>query len=138
MKGLNKRSNLKKNWLRPVSNTVKLVLFNKRRAISAINIKSEKIDPSASNLPKHVPLTLGCIPNSKVLWQVDPRPENSPQFYNFSQFTMGLNEMSPNYLGKERVLPPTDCRQRPDIRALENGDLEVLHNVLIQTNFILI
>ncbi len=57
--------------------------------------------------------------------QVDPRPENSNLFYNFSQFTMGLNEMSPNYLGKERILPLTDCRLRPDIRALENGDLEV-------------
>lgn len=90
-----------------------------------LSIKADKIDPSASNLPKHAPLTLGIIPNSKVLWQVDPRPENSHLFYNFSQFTMGLNEMSPNYLGKDRILPPTDCRQRPDIRALENGDLEV-------------
>jgi hypothetical protein len=58
---------------------------------------------------------------------VDPRPENSHLYYNFSLFTMGLNEMSPNYLGKDRVLPPSDCRLRPDIRALENGDLEVNH-----------
>ena len=57
--------------------------------------------------------------------QVDPRPENSHLFYNFSQFTMGLNEMSPNYLGSDRILPPSDCRLRPDLRALENGDLEV-------------
>ena len=93
-----------------------------------LGVKMDKIDPSASNLPKHAPLALGSVPHSKVLWQVDPRPENSQRFYNFSQFTMGLNEMTPNYLGKERVLPPTDCRQRPDIRALEDGDLEVMNS----------
>ena len=88
-------------------------------------VKSEKIDVGATNLPKHPPLTVGVIPNSRILWQVDPRPENSHLFYNFSQFTMGLNEMSPNYLGKEHELPLSDCRLRPDLRALENGDLEV-------------
>lgn len=65
-----------------------------------LGAKVEKVDPSASNLPKHAPLALGVIPHSKVLWQVDPRPDNSNLFYNFSQFTMGLNEMTPNYLVK--------------------------------------
>jgi len=63
-----------------------------------LGAKVEKVDPSASNLPKHAPLGLGVIPHSKVLWQVDPRPENSNLYYNFSQFTMGLNEMTPKYL----------------------------------------
>lgn len=31
-----------------------------------------------------------------------------------------LNELSP---GMEGVLAPTDCRLRPDIRAMENGDI---------------
>ena len=33
---------------------------------------------------------------------------------------MTLNEMEPNM---QRLLAPTDCRLRPDIRAMENGDM---------------
>lgn len=40
--------------------------------------------------------------------------------YNFTSFAMTLNELEP---GMERQLPPTDCRLRPDIRAMENGDI---------------
>jgi len=78
-----------------------------------------KIDPSASNLPKHPPLPLGAVPGSKILWEADPKPEHSSLYYNFSSFTMKLNEA-----GQGGDLAPTDCRNRPDIRALEEGDLE--------------
>lgn len=40
--------------------------------------------------------------------------------YNFTSFAMTLNELEP---GMERLLPPTDCRLRPDIKAMENGDI---------------
>lgn len=40
--------------------------------------------------------------------------------YNFTSFAMTLNELEP---GMERFLPPTDCRLRPDIKAMENGDI---------------
>ena len=60
-----------------------------------MNVKLEKVDPSASNLPKHAPIELGEIPGSRILWQVDPRPEDSDKYYNFSLFTMGLNEALP-------------------------------------------
>lgn len=40
--------------------------------------------------------------------------------YNFTSFAMTLNELEP---GTERLLPPTDCRLRPDIKAMENGDV---------------
>lgn len=40
--------------------------------------------------------------------------------YNFTSFAMTLNELEP---AMERLLPPTDCRLRPDIRAMENGDI---------------
>lgn len=40
--------------------------------------------------------------------------------YNFTSFAMTLNELEP---GMERLLAPTDCRLRPDIRAMENGDI---------------
>eukprot|EP00064_Thunnus_orientalis_P020537 superscaffoldBa00005697_g20675 len=43
------------------------------------------------------------------------------QMYNFTSFAMTLNELEP---GMERLLPPTDCRLRPDIRAMENGDTD--------------
>ena len=42
------------------------------------------------------------------------------QYYAFSLFAMGLNELEENM---KSFLAPTDCRHRPDIRALENGDL---------------
>lgn len=40
--------------------------------------------------------------------------------YNFTSFAMSLNELQP---GMEAILAPTDCRLRPDIRAMENGDI---------------
>lgn len=88
-----------------------------------LNVKAEKLEANASNLPKHAPFAMGVIPNSVVLWNVDPRPEDSHKYYNFSQFAMGLNEYLPQEAHKR--LCPTDCRHRPDIRALENGELDV-------------
>ena len=43
-----------------------------------------------------------------------------PQMYNFTHFAMSLNELEP---GMEAILAPTDCRFRPDIRAMENGNM---------------
>eukprot|EP00095_Tigriopus_kingsejongensis_P001648 snap_masked-scaffold801_size95070-processed-gene-0.4 protein:Tk01648 transcript:snap_masked-scaffold801_size95070-processed-gene-0.4-mRNA-1 annotation:"oxysterol-binding protein 2" len=81
----------------------------------------DKVKPDASNMPKHAPLGMCDIPNSKALWQVEPRPEDSTQYYNFSQFTMGLNELAPD---AEKSLCRSDSRLRPDIRALEIGELD--------------
>ncbi|XP_016103081.1 oxysterol-binding protein-related protein 1-like [Sinocyclocheilus grahami] len=41
-------------------------------------------------------------------------------FYAFTTFALQLNVLDAEM---ERVLPQTDCRLRPDIRALENGDI---------------
>lgn len=79
-----------------------------------------KVDPGAGNLPKHPPLLLGAVPDSTVLWEAAPRPKDSGIYYNFSSFTMKLNEA-----GNGGPLAPTDCRHRPDIRALEEGDLDL-------------
>lgn len=43
-----------------------------------------------------------------------------PQMYNFTSFTVSLNELQ---TGMEKVLAPTDCRLRPDIRSMENGNM---------------
>ena len=85
--------------------------------LSFLNISSvDKIESSATNLPKHSPLKLGMVPNSKVLWQVDPRPEDAALYYNFTRFAMGLNEVLPP--DEHAKLCLTDCRNRPDIRGL--------------------
>ncbi|KAI0639227.1 Oxysterol-binding protein-domain-containing protein [Trametes polyzona] len=56
-----------------------------------------------------------------VLWRITPFPKNAAQYYGFTAFGITLNEITPDLEGK---LPPTDSRFRPDVRALENGDLD--------------
>ncbi|KAI5095697.1 oxysterol-binding protein-related protein 2 isoform X1, partial [Silurus meridionalis] len=65
--------------------------------------------------------TVTMIPGSTLLWRINPRPPHSDQMYNFTSFAMMLNELAP---GMEGVIAPTDCRLRPDIRAMENGDID--------------
>lgn len=87
------------------------------------------------------------IPGSQLLWKIAPRPANSAQvsdfrpfiiperrsflwrvrltliclqMYSFTTFAMQLNELDQEI---QAVLPKTDCRLRPDIRAMENGDI---------------
>ncbi|XP_073332737.1 oxysterol-binding protein-related protein 1 isoform X1 [Pagrus major] len=66
--------------------------------------------------------TVEVIPGSQLLWRIAPRPANSAQMYSFTNFAMQLNEMREEMEG---VIPPTDCRLRPDIRAMENGDIDL-------------
>lgn len=40
--------------------------------------------------------------------------------YSFTSFAMQLNEL---HKEMEGAIPQTDCRLRPDIRAMENGDI---------------
>lgn len=61
------------------------------------------------------------IPNSTLLWEVEPRPQNSANYFSFTSFAMSLNEIEP---GMETNLCATDSRLRPDIRKLEEGDIE--------------
>lgn len=42
------------------------------------------------------------------------------QFYAFSTFAMQLNDLEKSMEG---IMPLTDSRLRPDIRAMENGDI---------------
>ncbi|KAM8874630.1 oxysterol-binding protein-related protein 1 isoform 2-T2 [Spinachia spinachia] len=79
-----------------------------------------------SAAPEEVPSqaadTVEMIPGSQLLWRIAPRPANSTQMYSFTSFAMQLNELHPEM---EASLPRTDCRLRPDIRAMENGDIDV-------------
>ncbi|KAM4629559.1 oxysterol-binding protein-related protein 1 isoform 2-T2 [Polymixia lowei] len=76
--------------------------------------------------PEELPLpdadTVEVIPGSQLLWRIAPRPANSAQMYSFTSFAMQLNEMNKDMGG---VIPKTDCRLRPDIRAMENGDIDL-------------
>nr|KAF6471520.1 hypothetical protein HJG59_010919 [Molossus molossus] len=66
--------------------------------------------------------TVQVIPGSRLLWRINTRPPNSAQMYNFTSFTVSLNELP---AGMEKVLAPTDCRLRPDIRSMENGNMDL-------------
>ncbi|CAH1989236.1 unnamed protein product [Acanthoscelides obtectus] len=61
------------------------------------------------------------IPNSTLIWKVNPRPQHSSDYYQFTEFAMSLNELETDM---EKTLCPTDSRLRPDIRKLEQGDID--------------
>ncbi|WKX94527.1 hypothetical protein Q1695_011647 [Nippostrongylus brasiliensis] len=44
-----------------------------------------------------------------------------PEYFGFTDYTMGLNELRPE---DRDSLPPTDSRFRPDVRCLEEGKLD--------------
>uniref|UniRef100_A0A8C2X176 Oxysterol-binding protein n=1 Tax=Cyclopterus lumpus TaxID=8103 RepID=A0A8C2X176_CYCLU len=66
--------------------------------------------------------TVEMVPGSRLLWRIAPRPANSTEMYSFTSFAMQLNELR---VEMEGALPHTDCRRRPDIRAMENGDIDL-------------
>ncbi|XP_023126518.2 oxysterol-binding protein-related protein 2b [Amphiprion ocellaris] len=74
----------------------------------------------ADDMPE-VQETVSVVPGSTLLWRIDCRPAHSAAMYNFTNFAMSLNELEP---GMEAFLAPTDCRFRPDIRAMENGNMD--------------
>ncbi|XP_077469626.1 oxysterol-binding protein-related protein 2-like [Stigmatopora argus] len=74
----------------------------------------------ADDMPE-VQETVSVIPGSTLLWRTEPRPAHSSQMYSFTNFAMSLNELDS---GLEAILAPTDCRFRPDIRAMENGKMD--------------
>lgn len=58
----------------------------------------------------------------KVLWRVSPYPRDASEYYGYTHFGITLNEITPDIKDK---LPPTDSRFRPDVRALENADIDL-------------
>ncbi|KAI1890269.1 hypothetical protein AGOR_G00152000 [Albula goreensis] len=78
-----------------------------------------EVNEEADDMPE-VQETVAVVPGSTLLWRITPRPAHSAEMYNFS-FAVSLNELEP---GMEGILAPTDCRLRPDIRAMESGDMD--------------
>ena len=89
-----------------------------------VSAGSDSSVPDSSGLNGDIPKSDSShslhIPNSRLIWEVSPRPEDSAQYYHFTLFSMSLNQMTDD-LAKR--LPPTDSRFRPDVRKLEEGDL---------------
>lgn len=56
-----------------------------------------------------------------VLWRATPFPNDAPDYYGFTHFATGLNEITDDI---RDWIPPTDSRFRPDQRALEDGDVD--------------
>ncbi|CAF0936458.1 unnamed protein product [Rotaria sp. Silwood1] len=73
--------------------------------------------------PSHEQLNLP--PNSLTLWRIMPKLEYASQYYNFSLFTMALNQWTEEDKKTRPPLPPTDSRFRPDIRKMEEGDIDL-------------
>ncbi|CAL8344628.1 unnamed protein product [Merluccius merluccius] len=84
--------------------------------------KQSNVDEEPEEMPPPDAETVQVIPGSELIWRIAPRPDNSAQFYAFSTFAMQLNELEKPM---EEFMPPTDCRLRPDIRAMENGDIDL-------------
>jgi hypothetical protein len=83
----------------------------------------EASEGGSSDLPKSQSTYSIEIPNSETLWTVEPRPANSTDYFSFTKFAMSLNELEP-HMKVPIGLCPSDSRMRPDIRKLENGDLD--------------
>ncbi|XP_030258668.1 oxysterol-binding protein-related protein 1-like isoform X2 [Sparus aurata] len=84
--------------------------------------KQSSVDEEPEEMPPPDAETVQVIPGSELVWKITPRPDNSAKFYAFSTFAMHLNELEKSMEG---VIPLTDSRLRPDIRAMENGDIDL-------------
>eukprot|EP00064_Thunnus_orientalis_P004059 superscaffoldBa00000358_g4070 len=84
--------------------------------------KRSSVDEEPEEMPPPDAETVQVIPGSELIWKITPRPDNSAKFYAFSSFAMQLNELEKSMEG---VIPPTDSRLRPDISAMENGDIDL-------------
>ncbi|XP_053252341.1 oxysterol-binding protein-related protein 1 isoform X4 [Podarcis raffonei] len=108
--------------------SVDLATFEAYKKNDKKNTEEKKNNKQMGNSdePDEIPLpdceSVCVIPGSVLLWRIAPRPSNSTQMYNFTTFAMALNELDEEM---ESVIPKTDCRLRPDIRAMENGDIDV-------------
>ena len=85
------------------------------------NSKQVSASEESDEMPVPESQSVFVIPGSILLWRIAPQPLNSAQMYNFTSFAMVLNEVDKEM---ESMLPKTDCRLRPDIRAMENGEMD--------------
>ncbi|XP_029447010.1 oxysterol-binding protein-related protein 1 isoform X5 [Rhinatrema bivittatum] len=95
---------------------------DKKNAEEKKNAKQTENTEEPDEMPLPDSESVHVIPGSSLLWRIAPRPSNSAQMYNFTSFAMALNELDKEM---ENIIPITDCRLRPDIRAMENGEIDL-------------
>ncbi|CAF2034344.1 unnamed protein product [Rotaria magnacalcarata] len=97
---------------------------NSSAASSSLSADSEDADEEVPDVDQdHEQLNLP--PNSTTLWRIIPKLEHGAQYYSFSLFTMALNEWSEEGSKLRPSLAPTDSRFRPDIRKMEDGNIDL-------------
>lgn len=89
-------------------------------SVESADSPDSEASPGGGDIPKSDSSYSLDIPNSRLIWVVNPLPEYSSQYYYFTEFAMSLNQMTPDL---EKVVPRTDSRLRPDVKKLEEGDL---------------
>lgn len=101
-------------------NSLKMSSF---RSLSVQDDSHEPPPEPDSEIPRSQSMYSIDIPNSVTLWEVEPRPQNSANYFSFTNFAMSLNEVE-SHMKPPMTLCPTDSRLRPDIRKLEEGDID--------------
>lgn len=102
----------KENGYWGISNLVSGTVHSSSGAIDAI-IEGRWDESLARKLgPSHL----------HVLWKISTFPKNALDYYGFTSWGITLNEITSDLADK---LPPTDSRYRPDVRALEEGKLDL-------------
>uniref|UniRef100_A0A2A4JUD5 Oxysterol-binding protein n=1 Tax=Heliothis virescens TaxID=7102 RepID=A0A2A4JUD5_HELVI len=90
-------------------------------ALRSMSIQDSDDAENSEDVPKSDDTNNIEIAGSVTLWEARPRPSTSAQYYQFTEFAMSLNELERDMKGQ---LCPTDSRLRPDIRLLEQGDID--------------
>ncbi|XP_072939299.1 oxysterol-binding protein-related protein 1-like [Epargyreus clarus] len=90
-------------------------------ALRSMSIQDNEEAENSEEVPKPDESYNIDIPGSVTLWEARPRPSNSAQYYQFTEFAMSLNELERDMKSQ---LCPTDSRLRPDVRLLEQGDID--------------
>lgn len=86
----------------------------------SLSIQDDVAEPSPepeSDIPRSQSIYSIDIPNSTLLWEVEPRPQNSENYFCFTTFAMSLNEIEQGMI-VPTTLCPTDSRLRNDIRLV--------------------
>uniref|UniRef100_A0A452DLC1 Oxysterol-binding protein n=1 Tax=Capra hircus TaxID=9925 RepID=A0A452DLC1_CAPHI len=85
---------------------------NDKKNTEEKNSKQVSASEESNEIPVPEFQSVFVIPGSVLLWQM---------MYNFTSFAVVLNEVDKEM---ESMLPKTDCRLRPDIRAMENREMD--------------
>ncbi|KAG5194087.1 hypothetical protein MJG53_020101 [Ovis ammon polii x Ovis aries] len=94
---------------------------NDKKNTEEKNSKQVSASEESDEMPVPEFQSVFVIPGSVLLWQIVPRPPNLAQMNNFTSFAVVLNEVDKEM---ESMLPKTDCRLRPDTRAMENREMD--------------